>query len=155
MWKLDHKKGWMLKNWFFSAVVLKKTHESPLDYKIIPDNLKGNQSWIFIRSTKLKLKLKYFGHQMWTQNSLEKTLMLGKIEDMRSRGLQRTNGWMASLTQWTWVWASCTSWWWTGNPGKLQSMQLQRVRHVWVTELNFKKWESEVHSSRWTSQLTL
>ena len=43
--------------------------------------------------------------------------------------------WMASQTQWTWVWASFRSWWWTGNPGMLQSMGLQRVRHDSVTEL--------------------
>ena len=46
------------------------------------------------------------------------------------------DGWMASLTQWTWVWASSGNWWWTGKPGVLQSMRLQRVRHDWVTELN-------------------
>ena len=44
------------------------------------------------------------------------------------------DGWMASLTRWTWVWASSRSWWWTGKPGVLQSMELQRVRHNWVTE---------------------
>ena len=46
------------------------------------------------------------------------------------------DGWMASLTQWTWVWASSGSWWWTGKAGVLQSMRLQRVGHDWVTELN-------------------
>ena len=45
-------------------------------------------------------------------------------------------GWMASLTQWTWVWVNSGSWWWTGRPGVLQSMGLQRVRHGWATELN-------------------
>ena len=44
---------------------------------------------------------------------------------------------MASPTQWTWVWASSRSWWWTGKPGVLQSMELQRVGHDWVTELNW------------------
>ena len=46
------------------------------------------------------------------------------------------NGWMASLTQWTWVWASSGSWWWTGKPGALQSMGSQRVRLDWATKLN-------------------
>ena len=46
------------------------------------------------------------------------------------------DGWMASPTQWTWMWASSRSWWWTGKPGVLQSMGLQRVRHDWATELN-------------------
>jgi len=47
------------------------------------------------------------------------------------------NGWMAPLTQWTWVWVSSVNWWWTGRPGVLQSMGLQRVRHDWATELNW------------------
>ena len=47
------------------------------------------------------------------------------------------DGWMASLTQWTWVWVNWRSWWWTGKPGMLQSMGLQRVRHDLATELNW------------------
>ena len=47
------------------------------------------------------------------------------------------DGWMASLTQWTWAWVSSGSWWWTGKPGMLQSMRSQRVRHDWATELNW------------------
>ena len=46
------------------------------------------------------------------------------------------DGWMASVTQWTWVWVNSGSWWWTGKPGVLQFMGLQRVRHDWATELN-------------------
>ena len=46
------------------------------------------------------------------------------------------DGWMASPIQWTWVWVGSRSWWWTGKPGVLQSIGLQRVRHDWVTELN-------------------
>ena len=63
--------------------------------------------------------------------------MLGKIEGRRRRGRQRMSCWMASPTQWTWVWASCRSWWWTGRPGVLQSMGLQRIRYHWATELNW------------------
>ena len=50
------------------------------------------------------------------------------------------NGWMTSPTQWTWVWASSESWWWTGRPGVLQSMGSPRVRHDWETELNWCAW---------------
>ena len=60
------------------------------------------------------LKLRYFGYLMRRTDSLEKTLMLGKIEGMRRRGWQRMR-WMASLTRWTWVWVSSRSWWWTGK----------------------------------------
>ena len=50
---------------------------------------------------------------------------------------RRWNNWMGSLTRWTWVWVSSGNWWWTGKPGMLQSMGLQRVRHDLVTELNW------------------
>ena len=83
----------------------------------------------------LKLKLQYFGHLMWRTDSLEKTLMLGKIEGRRRRGWQRTRcAWMASPAPWTWVWTNSGSWWWTGTPGVLQS---QRVGHDWATKLNW------------------
>ena len=83
----------------------------------------------------LKLKLQYFGHLLQRTDPLEKTLMLGKIEGRKRRGWQRMNGWMASLTQRTWVWASSGSWWGTGRRSLLQSMGLQRVGHDWATEL--------------------
>ena len=47
------------------------------------------------------------------------------------------DGWMASPTQWTWVWVNFRSWWWTGRPGMLRSMGSQRVDHDWATELNW------------------
>ena len=81
------------------------------------------------------LKFQYFGHLMWRADSLEKTLMVGKIEGRR-RGWWRINGWMASLTQRTWVWINSRSWWWTGRPGMLQSMGSPRTGHDWATELN-------------------
>ena len=61
------------------------------------------------------------------------------------------DGWIASLTQWTWVWVNSGSWWWTGRPGMLQSMGSQRVTHDWVTELNwtdhalYKSPKTELH----------
>ena len=62
----------------------------------------------------LKLKLQYFGHLMWRADSFEKTLMLGKI--MAGEGDDRGwDGWMASLTYWTWVWVDSGSWWLTGE----------------------------------------
>ena len=63
--------------------------------------------------------------------------MLGKIEGWRRRGQQRMRGWMASPTQWTWVWVNSGIWWWTGRPGMLQSMGSQRVGQDWATELNW------------------
>ena len=64
----------------------------------------------------LKLKLQYFGHLMGRTNSLEKTLMLGKIEGRKKwRQNRGWDGWMASPTQSTWVWINSGSWWWTGG----------------------------------------
>ena len=86
----------------------------------------------------LKLKLQYFGHLMLGADSLEKTLLLGKIEGRRRRGQQRMR-WLDGITdQWTWVWVNSWSWWWIGRPGELQSMESPRVRHNCVTELNWK-----------------
>ena len=84
----------------------------------------------------LRLKLQHFGHVIWRADTLGKTLMLGKIEGRRRRDDRGWDGWMASLTQWTWLWASPRSWWWTGKSGMLQCMGLQRVGHDWATELN-------------------
>ena len=86
----------------------------------------------------LKLKLQYFCHLMRRTDSLEKTLMLGKLEAGGDGDDRGWDGWIASPTQWTWVWANSGSWWWTGKPGVLQSMGLQRVGHDWASELNWK-----------------
>ena len=83
----------------------------------------------------LKPKPQYFDHLMWRTDSLEKTLMLGKMKAGGEGDNRGWDGWMASLTRWIWVWVSFGSWWWTGKPGVLQSMGSQRVGHNWVTEL--------------------
>ena len=90
----------------------------------------------------LKLKLQYFGHLMQRADSFEKTLMLGKIEGRRRRGLQR----MRQLDGWTRVWVDSGSWWWTGQPGMLRSIGLQRVGYDWATELNWTELKG-----RWSS----
>ena len=83
------------------------------------------------------LKLQYLGHLMWSADSFEKTLMLGRLK-ARGEGDDRGwDGWMASLIQWTWVWVNSKSWCWTGRPGVLRFMGSQRVRHDWVTDLNW------------------
>ena len=121
-------------------LVLEKTLESPLECKEVkPLNPKGNQSWIFIGRTDAELRFQYFDHLMGRTDSLEKTLTLGKIKGRRRGHDRGWDGWMASLTQWTWVWVNSGIWWWTGRPGMLQSIGLQRVGQDWATELN--TWE--------------
>ena len=83
----------------------------------------------------LKLKLQYFGHLTGRADSLEKTLE--GLEAGREGDNREWDGWMASPTQWTWVWVNSRSWWWTGRPGVLQIMGSQRVGHDLVIELNW------------------
>ena len=100
MWELEYEESWALKNGCFWTVVLEKTLESPLDSKKIqPVHPKGDQSWIFIDYSALmvKLKLHYFGQLMWRMDSLEKILMLGRIEGSRRGGRQRMR-WLDGVT---------------------------------------------------------
>ena len=93
----------------------------------------------------LKLRHQYFGHLMWRVDSLENILMLEGLGAGGERDDRGWDGWMASPTRWTWVWVNSGSWWWTGRPGllqfmglqRLQFMGLQRVGYNWATELNW------------------
>ena len=115
-------------------MVLEKTLEGPLDSKEIqPVHPKGNQSWIFIGRTDVEAETPIIwppeaknqliwkdpdtGKRPWCWERL-------KVGEGDNRGW---DGWMASLTQWTWVWVNSRSSWWTGRPGVLQSMGLQRL----------------------------
>ena len=152
MWELDCEESWAPKNWCFWTVVLEKTLENPLDCK----EIKPVNPEYSLEGLMLKLNLQYFGHLMQRTDSLEKTLMLGKIEGGRRRGWQRMRwGWMASATQWMWVWVSSGSWWWTRRPGMLQSVGSQRVRHDWATELNWKHRMCSINNSSAKSDLHL
>ena len=98
MWELDHKEGWVPKNWYFQIVVLEKTLASPLDCKESkPVNPKGNQSWIFIGRTDAEVGAPILWPPMRRADSLEKTLMLGKIEGRRRSGWQRMR-WLDGIT---------------------------------------------------------
>ena len=101
--------------------------------------LKEISPGISLEGMMLNLKLQYFGHLMWRVDSLVKTLMLGGIGAGGEGDDRGWDGWMASPTQWTWVWVNSGSWWWTGRPGVLQFMGLQRVGHDWATELNWRR----------------
>ena len=90
--ELDHKKGWVLKNWFWT-VVSEKTFESPLDSK----EIKSVNPEYSLEGLMLKLKLQCFGHLMRRTDSLEKTLLLGKSEGWRRRGWQRMR-WLDGIT---------------------------------------------------------
>ena len=137
MWELDCEESWALKNWCFWTVVLEKTLKTPLDYKEIqPVHPKGNQSWIFIgrtdaeAETPILWRFKELTH--WKRPWCWERLKVGG-----EGGDKGWDGWMVSLTQWTRIWVYSGSWWWTGRPGMLEPMGLERVRHDWATELNW------------------
>ena len=96
MWELDCEESGAPKNWCFWTVVLEKTLESPLDNKEIQPILKEISPEYSLEGLMLKLKLQYFGHLMQRTDSLEKTLILGKIEGRR-RGRQRMR-WLDGIT---------------------------------------------------------
>ena len=85
----------------------------------------------------LKLKLQYFGHLMWRTDHRKRPWCWERLRAGGEGDDRGWDGWMASPTQWTWVWVNSGSWWWTGKTGVLQSMGSQRVGHDWVTELNW------------------
>ena len=155
MWELDYKESWAPKNWCFWTVALEKTLESPLDNREIqPVHPKGDQSWVFTGRTDAR---------SWNSNTLatwyEELTHLKRPwcwERLKAGGDGDDRGWdglMASPTQWTWVWVNCGSWWWTGRPGVLRFMGLQRVGHDWATELTdwqvpkIQLWAHYLHNS--------
>ena len=135
---LDCEESSAPNNWCFWTVVLEKTLESPLDCKEIqPIHSKGE----FFGRTDVEAETSI----LWPPHA--KSWLTGKDPDAgRDWGQEEkgtTEDEMASPTQCTWVWVNSRRWWWTGRPGMLWFMGLQRVGHDWATELN------------WTEVLTL
>ena len=132
-WTIKKAECWRIDA--FDLWVLEKTLESPLDCKEIQTaHPKGDQSWVFIGRTDIEAETPI----RWPPDA--KSWLIGKDPDAEKdwEGDDRGwDGWMASPTQWTWVWVDSSSWWWTGRPGVLQFMGSPRVGHNWVTEL---KW---------------
>ena len=123
MWELDYKESWAPKSDAFWTVVL-KTLESPLDFKDIqPVHPIGYHSCMFIGRTEVEAETLI----LWPPHAEELTHLKRPWcwERLRARGKGGSrgwDGWMASPTQWTWVWVNSGSLWWTGRPGVLQLM---------------------------------
>ena len=138
-WTIKKVECW---RWCLQTVVVEKTLESPSDSKEIkPVRFpKGNQPWIFIEMTEC---------WSWSSNTLatwceewtyfKRPWCWERLRAGREAGVRGWDGWMASLTQWTWVWANSRRWRKTGKPGVLQFTGLQRVRHNWATHQQKQK----------------
>ena len=127
-WRIDAFELWCWRRLLRVPLTARRSNQSILK-EINPEySLKGLM---------LRLKLQSFDHLMQKADTLEKTMILGCWERSKEGGEgedRRWDGWMASPTQWTWVWVSSRRWWRTKKPGMLQSIELQRVGHDWVTE---------------------
>ena len=137
MWELDYKESWAQKNWCFWTVVLEKSLESPLvckEIQPVQSVLRVHwKDWCWSwNSNTLATWYKELTHlkRPWCWERLRE----GGEGDNRG-----WDGWMASPTQWTWVWVNSGSWWWTARPGVLWFMGLQRVGDVRVTDLNWTR----------------
>ena len=124
--------------------MLEKTLENPLDCKETkPVNSKRNQSWIFIRRTDAEAEAPI----VWPPDArswfIRKDHDAGRDWRQEEKGMAGRDGWMSSLTRYTWVWASSGRWWMTGKCGVLQSMGSQRVGHNWATEQQQAKTKSQ------------
>ena len=146
MWELDYKESWVPKNWCFWTVVLEKPWES-LGWQGDP-----------ISPSKRSVLGVHWKEWCWSWNSNTSANWCKELthlkrpwcwERLRAGGEGGNRGWddwMASPTQWTWVWVDSGSWWWTGRSGVLQSMGSQRVKHNWATELINKSLNHDVVS---------
>ena len=153
MWELDYKENWASKNWCFWTVVQNcwrrllrvlwtvwRSNQSILK-EISPEFHWNDWCWSWNYNT-LAIWCKELTHlkRPWCWERLK----AGGEGDNRG-----WDGWMVSLTQWTWVWVNSGSWWWKGRPGVLQSTGSQWVGHDWVTELNWT--EKRPRTSLWSS----
>jgi len=151
MWELDYKEIWVLKNDAFELWCWRRLLKVPWTARrsnqSILKEIIGSWTWGWgwgwgwgWNSNTLATWCKELTHlkRLWCWEKLK----VGREGDDRN-----WDGWMASLTQWTWIWVNSGSWGWTGRPGMLQSTGLQRVRQDWVTELNWTECLNETKLS--------
>ena len=136
MWVLDYKESWSLKNWCFWTVVFEKSLESPWTARRSDQSILKEISPEYpLEGLMLKLKFQYLATWCEELTHLKRPWCWERLKAGGEGDNRGWDVWIASPTQWTWVWVRSGSWWWTGKPGVLQSMGSQRVRHDWVTEL--------------------
>ena len=150
MWELDCEEGWAPKNWCFWTVVLEKTLESPLDCKKSqPVHSERGQPWDFFGRNDAKAETPVLWPPHAELTHWKRFWCWEGLETEGEGDNRGWDGWMASLTRWTWVWVNSRSWWQTGRPGMLRFMG---VAKSWTrlrdwTELNWT--ELKNHCKWW------
>ena len=141
MWELDYKESWAPKNWWFWTMVLEETLESPLDCKEIqPVHPKGDKSWIFIGRTDAEAATPIFwppdvkNWLIWKDPDAGKKLRVGWRGDDRG-----WDGWMVSLTQWTWVWIN------SGMDREAWHAAVHGVSKSWTRLTDWTNWLKPPH----------
>ena len=135
--------------WNFWNVMMEKTLESPLDCKenqpIYP---KGNQSWIFIGKAVAEAEAPVLWPPDEELTHWKRSWCWERLKAVGEGDNRGWDSWMTSSTRWTWVYATSGRWWWPGKLGVLQPMELQRVRHNWVTKQQ-KSWSTADMNQNW------
>ena len=147
MWELDFKESWAPKNWCFWTVVLLKTLESPLDCKISSQSiLKMISPECSLEGLMLKLKLQYLATWCEELTYLKRPWCWERLKAEGEGDDSGWDGWIASPTQWTWVWVNSRSWWWTeawhaAVHGVIKS-------RTWLSDWTELNWDDEYQGTR-------
>ena len=139
MWELDYKESWV-PTWCWGKLLRVPWTERRSNQSILKEIIPGCS----LEGLMLKLKLQYFGHWCEELTHLRRPYCWERLRAGGQGDNRGWVGWMASPTQWTWVWVDFGSWWWTGRAGMLRFMGSQRVRHDWATELNWTGTQGEL-----------
>ena len=144
IWELDYKESWTPKNWCFWTVVLEKLLRVPWTARRSNQSIRKEISpGCSLEGLMLKLKLQYFGHLMWKTDSLEKTVMGERLKAGGEGDNRGWDGWTASLTRWTWGWASSGGWWWTECCSPWGGKESDTTEWLNWTEVNQFPWSTE------------
>ena len=138
MWELSHKESW---GWRIDAFELRCWRRL---LRVPWTARRSNQSILkeispgySLEGPMLRLKLQYVCQLIWRADSLERPWCWERLKVGEEGDDRGWDDWMASPSQWKWVWVNSGSRWWTGKPGVFLSMVSQRVRHCWETERNW------------------
>ena len=135
---IDHKEVWVLTTVTFELWCWRRLLRVPwTTRRSTPSILKGTQCWIFIGRTCWSWSSNTLPTWCEELTHLKRPWWWERLRAGREGDDRGGDDWMASPTQWTWVWVNSRSWLWTGRPGVLQFMGSQRVGHDWATELNW------------------